>query len=256
MFNQPIWTLKTMHLFTDYIEPLTAWLNANPNWAFLITFLVSCSESLAIIGSLIPGSLTMTAIGILAGSGVLDIGSTFFAATAGAIAGDTISYAIGFKFSDQLVDMWPFSRYPHWLSYGKDYFTRHGGKSVLIGRFFGPLRSIIPVIAGIMRMNQWHFLLANVLSAIGWSILYVGPGIFIGAASYELSAEHARLLFMAVLVILGLIWIVTQAMKSICSQRNRSLFYQQLRQVWNVLKRYQAVIAIIIVIIIACSLMI
>lgn len=245
-----------MHLFTDYIEPLTAWLNTNPNWAFLITFLVSCSESLAIIGSLIPGSVTMTAIGILAGSGVLNIGWTFFAAVAGAIAGDTISYALGFKFSDQLVNMWPFRRYPHWLSYGKDYFTRHGGKSVLIGRFFGPLRSVIPVIAGMMRMNQWHFLLVNVLSAIGWSILYVVPGIFIGAASYELSAEHARYLFITVLIILALIWIITQTIKSACSKRNRIMLHQQLKQTWNVLKRYYLLIIIIIIILLSCSLLV
>ena len=202
-----------MHLFTDYIQPLTLWLYANPNWALFITFFVSFTESLAIIGSVIPGSVTMTAIGILAGSGVLNIGWTFFAATAGAVAGDTASYALGFKFSERLIDMWPFRRYPQWLHYGKDYFTRHGGKSVLIGRFFGPLRSIIPVIAGMMRMNQWHFLLANVLSAIGWSILYVVPGVFIGAASNELSAESATRLFITVLVLLAFIWAISQAMK-------------------------------------------
>lgn len=240
-----------MHLLTDYIQPLTAWLNANPNWAFLITFLVSCSESLAIIGSLIPGSVTMTAIGMLAGSGVLSIGWTFFAATAGAIAGDTLSYVLGYKFSDQLVNMWPFRSYPHWLNYGKDYFTRHGGKSVLIGRFFGPLRSIIPVIAGMMRMNQWHFLLANILSAIGWSILYVVPGIFIGAASYELSADNATRLFIAILVILLLIWLTTQKIRSLCSQGNRLWLHKQLKQIWNTAKHHRVTIIIITFFIIA-----
>ena len=226
-----------MHLFTDYIEPLTGWLYVNPNWALFITFLISFGESLAIIGSVIPGSVTMTAIGILAGSGVLDIGWTFFAATLGAVAGDSGSYALGYTFSDRLVDMWPFRHYPNWLHYGKDYFTRHGGKSVLIGRFFGPLRSIIPVIAGMMRMNQWHFLLANILSAIGWSILYVTPGVFIGAASHELSAESATRLFIAILVLLVSVWLISQGMKWVFS-RASLILQAQLKSAWVWSKRH------------------
>ena len=226
-----------MHLFTDYIQPLTLWLYANPNWALIITFLISFTESLAIIGSVIPGSVTMTGIGILAGSGVLNIGWTFFAATLGAVAGDSASYALGYIFSDQLADIWPFRHYPHWLNYGKDYFAKHGGKSVLIGRFCGPLRSIIPVIAGMMRMNQWHFLLSNVLSAIGWSILYVGPGVFIGAASSELSTESATRLFLSVLILLGLVWAIGQGMKWVFSHASL-LLHSKLKTAWIGAKRY------------------
>ena len=225
-----------MHLFTDYIQPLTLWLYANPNWALIITFLISFTESLAIIGSVIPGSVTMTGIGILAGSGVLNIGWTFFAATLGAVAGDSASYALGYIFSDQLADIWPFRHYPHWLNYGKDYFAKHGGKSVLIGRFCGPLRSIIPVIAGMMRMNQWHFLLSNVLSAIGWSILYVGPGVFIGAASSELSTESATRLFLSVLILLGLVWAIGQGMKWVFSHASLLLHSKLRGSVQNVIQ--------------------
>ena len=202
-----------MHLFTDYVQPLTLWLHANPSWALLITGLISFTESLAIIGSIIPGSVTMTAIGILAGSGVLDIGFTFFAATLGAVAGDSASYTLGYIFSDHLENKWPFRRYPEWLQYGKAYFARHGGKSVIIGRFFGPLRSIIPVIAGMLHMNQWYFLFANIVSAIGWALLYVMPGVLIGAASSELSTERATRLFMLILALLVAVWLVSIGMQ-------------------------------------------
>lgn len=202
-----------MHLFSDYLQPLTTWIYTNPHWALIITFFISFSESLAIIGSIIPGSVTMTAIGILAGSGVMRIDLTLIAATLGAIAGDGVSYVLGYTFRHRLTEIWPFKRYPHWLDYGKSYFARHGGKSVLIGRFIGPLRSIIPVIAGMMHMNRWHFLLANVLSAIGWSIVYVMPGVLIGAASTELSAENASRLFIIILIILASFWLLTLCIK-------------------------------------------
>ena len=204
-----------MHGFSPYFQPLLEWLHAHPDWALGFTFCISLAESFAIIGSLIPGSLAMTAIGILAGSGVMRIDLTLIAATLGAIVGDGASYALGHTLSDRLPDFWPFKRYPHWLSYGKSYFSKHGGKSVLIGRFFGPLRSIIPVIAGMMHMQQWHFFLANVLSAVGWACLYILPGVFIGEAGSELPGESAMLLFGGVLIILVLIWLSSNFLRRI-----------------------------------------
>lgn len=202
-----------MNLFSEYLEPLISWLHTNPDWALLITFLISLSESVAIIGSIVPGSITMTAIGILAGSGVMRIDLTLVAAILGAIAGDSVSYALGYTFSDRLMEIWPFSRYPKLLELGKNYFTRHGGKSVLIGRFVGPLRSIIPLIAGMMRMKRSHFLVANSLSAVGWSLLYVMPGVLIGAASHQLSPESARRLFMFILIFLVVLWLAGQGLR-------------------------------------------
>lgn len=202
-----------MNLFVEYVQPLTNWLQAHPYLALFITFLVSLSESLAIIGSIVPGSVTMTAIGILAGSGLMRIDLTLLAAILGAIAGDSLSYALGYYYSDKLTDMWPFSRYPTWLNYGKEFFNKHGGKSVLLGRFIGPLRSIIPVIAGIMHMKQWRFIAANVLSGILWSLLYVLPGILIGTASNELTPEGATKLILFILVSLAGIWLMSVVLK-------------------------------------------
>jgi membrane protein DedA with SNARE-associated domain len=212
-----------MHLFSDYIQPLALWLEDHPNLALLITFFIAFTESLAIIGSIVPGSVTMTAIGMLAGSGVMRIDLTFLSATLGAIAGDSTSYFLGYAFRDRLPSIWPFRHYPAWLAYGKDYFTRHGGKSVLIGRFVGPLRSIIPVIAGMMHMNQWRFFVANLISGIGWSILYVLPGVLIGAASSELSPETATRLFILILLSLVGLWLLSVSLKWLLILINRIL---------------------------------
>jgi len=102
-----------MSLFEEYIHPLINWLQTNPHWALSITFLISLSESLAIIGSIVPGSVTMTAIGILAGSGIMRIDFTLLAATLGAIAGDSISYALGYFYSERLLFMWLFLQKVH-----------------------------------------------------------------------------------------------------------------------------------------------
>jgi membrane protein DedA with SNARE-associated domain len=197
------------HFFIHYIQPMTQWLHLHPNTAIAITFLIALCESLIVLGTLIPGSFCMTALGILAGSGVMRIDLTLIAAIIGAIAGDGISYIIGSLCSEKIATYWPFNRYPKWLNYGKSYFQKHGGKSIIIGRFFGPLRSLIPVIAGMMHMERSHFIFANVLSAIIWSVSYVVPGIIIGAVSSELSPEHATNFFVLILALLLCIWIAS-----------------------------------------------
>lgn len=225
-----------MNLLVDYVQPLTHWLQAHPHWALLITFLIALSESLAIVGSLVPGSVTMTAIGILAGTGIMSIDLTLLFAALGAICGDSLSYFLGYHYSDRLLEMWPFKKYPSLLKYGKEFFTLHGGKSVLIGRFVGPLRSIIPVIAGIMHMPQWRFLIANVISGLGWAILYVVPGVLIGAAGHELSTEVATKLFLLILIILASIWLVSFIFKWLFIHLHR-FFKSNLHHLWGVLYR-------------------
>ena len=212
-----------MHLFHEYIQPLTSWLYEHPHLALLTTFLVSFAESLAIIGSIIPGTVTMTAIGMLAGAGVMRIDLTFIAAMVGATAGDGASYALGYIYSDRLTHIWPFRSYPNLVNYGKVFFERHGASSVLIGRFVGPMRSLIPVIAGMMRMNRWHFVLANAVSAVGWSILYVLPGVLIGAASTELSTEGATRLFIVIMLSLIILWLTSLAVKWLLIHTNQFL---------------------------------
>lgn len=221
--------------FLNYIQPLIEWLRANPQWSFFITFFISMLESLAIIGSIVPGSVTMTAIGILAGSGVMAVDLTLLAATLGAMVGDNLSYAIGYYYRDNLKQIWPFSRYPGWIDYGGDFFKKHGGKSVFIGRFVGPLRSLIPVIAGMMRMKQGRFFVANFLSAVLWSIGHVMPGVLIGSASSELSTEAATRLFLLVLLALVILWIASWMIKwSII--RLRRFFRVHLHEFWLLFK--------------------
>ena len=226
-----------MQLFTEYIQPITDWLQANPEWALVITFLISFAESLAVIGSIIPGSITMTAIGILAGSGIMRVDLTFVAASFGAVVGDGISYLLGYVFSERLVNIWPFRRNPQWLAYGKEYFVRHGGKSVLLGRFIGPLRSIIPVIAGMMHMSHWRFFIANFISAILWSSLYILPGVLLGAASSELPPESAAQLLVIGLCLLIGIWLISLFIKWSLIKLNHFL-NSSLDSFWKRAKQY------------------
>jgi undecaprenyl-diphosphatase len=106
--------------------------------------------------------------------------------------------------------LWPFSRYPDVLDKGEDFFLRHGGKSVLLGRFVGPVRPVVPLVAGMLGMGPAYFLLVNVLSAVGWALACILPGMFLGASLAVAGAVSSRLAVLAVLLlaaILGFVWL-------------------------------------------------
>ena len=154
---------------SDYVSPLLQWLNANPEWAGFVTFLISAAESVAVIGTIVPGSITMTAIGALAGAGIIPLWATIIWAILGAVVGDGISYWIGHYFKDRLRLAWPFHENPGILQKGEQFVHRYGVMSIFIGRFVGPVRAMVPVVAGMLGMRPLQFSIANIASAIVWA---------------------------------------------------------------------------------------
>jgi membrane protein DedA with SNARE-associated domain len=160
-----------------FVQHIIAWINANHAWASFTIFMLALAESLAVVGLFIPAAPVMLAIGGLVGTGALNVWHTLFWAIMGAIAGDGISYIIGIAFKERLYNIWPFTRYPLWLDKGKQFFQKHGGKSIVFGRFVGPVRPFVPVVAGMLAMPANHFILTNILSAVLWAPVYILPGL-------------------------------------------------------------------------------
>jgi undecaprenyl-diphosphatase len=192
---------------SEFLTQLVNWIGEHPLWAGVAVFLVAFSESVAVFGLLVPGVVAMFSFGALIATGTLDFWPVFWWAVAGAVAGDGLSFWLGHHYQDRLRDLWPFSRHPKTLERGIDFFQRYGGKSVALGRFFGPVRAIIPLVAGMLGMPAWRFLLANLLSALAWAPSYLLPGIVFGA-SLELASEVAFRLVLLLLLLLFLAWLL------------------------------------------------
>ncbi len=199
---------------SEFLTQLVNWIGEHPLWAGAAVFLVAFSESVAVFGLLIPGVVAMFGFGALIATGTLDFWPVFWWAVAGAVAGDGLSFWLGRHYQDRLRDLWPFSRHPMALERGIDFFQRYGGKSVALGRFFGPVRAIIPLVAGMLGMPAWRFLLANLLSALAWAPSYLLPGIVFGA-SLELASEVAFRLVLLLLLLLFLAWLLFIAVRAL-----------------------------------------
>lgn len=180
----------------------------------IFAFIVAFTESLPLIGTVIPSSVTMSIIGILVGQGdMITLGITIFWASLGALAGDTVGFFIGKYYNERLRVIWPFKRYPQWVTLGEDFFKKHGGKSILIGRFVGPVRSSVPLIAGLLKMSWFRFFIAAIPSTILWAIVYLLPGVLIGAVSIESprgTTTKFILISFSIIVFLWLLFLVIQ----------------------------------------------
>ena len=181
-------------------------VKTHPDLAALLIGLTAFGESFAVISFLIPGTTILVAAGTLVTKGVLDPVSVGAAAAVGAILGDAISYWIGLAFGRALPNHWPFKKHQASLERGVHFFEKYGWLSVFIGRFLGPLRAFVPLVAGMCRMPVVPFYSANVLSAVIWApaLLYSGYLIGLVFEAHWSPQEKALAILVAVVVIVSL----------------------------------------------------
>jgi len=166
----------------QWLETLTQWLAGHPQWLGLALLIVACMECLAVVGLIIPGTVLVFAIAVLAGSGVLSLGETLLLGFIGGLIGDLLSYALGRRYHQGIRSLRGLRDHPEWLVQAEHYFQRYGVASLLVGRFIGPLRPMLPMTAGMLDMPFGRFLLVSLCAAAGWSMAYLMPGWSAGAA--------------------------------------------------------------------------
>lgn len=164
-----------------WIQDIFHWLPTGAGYYVLI-FLISFFESLALAGLIVPGSTLIVFAGFLAANGKGSYGALVFASILGAIIGDLLSYWLGARMGDSLLMKPAFRHYNTLIQKSELFFANHGGKSVFFGRFVGFLRPFIPFVAGHARMRPPLFAAYAVISGILWGLAYPGLGYFFGAS--------------------------------------------------------------------------
>lgn len=226
-------------MFHEYVQPVLQYLHEHPYMGQLIAFLAAFSESLPIIGTIIPGSVTMTAIGTLVGAGILPGLPTLIVASIGAFLGDCIGFWVGKRYKENVKKVWPFTKYPKWLEVSEDFVRKYGIKSVVFGRFVGPARSTLPLIVGLLKLPWGKFLMAAIPSAILWAILYLTPGIVLGAAALELPPGKATEFILIGLVVIIFLWFIFWAIQRFFRTLAR-MINRRIDLTWNWLSRHHS----------------
>jgi membrane protein DedA with SNARE-associated domain len=159
---------------------IAEFVRVNQAWAPWVVFVLAFGESLAFISLLLPAWLALITIGTFIMAGGLNFWPIWIAASVGAALGDWLSFWIGKKVGPAVQHVWPLSRHPEMIPKGEEFMRKWGALGIFIGRFFGPLRASVPLIAGIFEMPFWRFQIANWTSAFLWAAVLLTTGDVIG----------------------------------------------------------------------------
>ncbi len=168
--------------FQSYVDQVIAFVRDNAAWAPPIVFALAFGELLAFISLLIPAWSALIAIGALIASSKINFWPVWIAGSLGAALGDWLSYWVGLKLEHSVAKIWPLSRHPDLIPRGEAFVKKWGIAGIFIGRFFGPLRASVPLVAGIFEMPFWRFQFANFTSAFVWAAVLLTIGDVIAAA--------------------------------------------------------------------------
>ena len=173
------------------------------NSYLLILFLVAFTESLPMIGLLVPGSTLVVFAGFLAIHGKSSLILLIIITTSGTLLGDLLSFWLGFHYGSKLLKLQIFQKHHSLIKHTEHFFVDHGGKSIFFARFLGPIRGITPFIAGLSGMPSRSFCGYALISAILWGISYPGLGYLGGSSWKQTQGLTARFGLVVIIILLA-----------------------------------------------------
>jgi membrane protein DedA with SNARE-associated domain len=160
----------------EITDVVVSMVREHRSWAAPVVFLLAFGESIAVVSLVLPFWGMLVALGALVGMGGTEFVLVWLAASAGAALGDWVSYWLGYHYHQQIARIWPLSRHPDLLPKGHAFFEKYGAWAIVLGRFSGPLRASVPIVAGAAQMDRRIFQIANWSSALLWAFVLLAFG--------------------------------------------------------------------------------
>jgi membrane protein DedA with SNARE-associated domain/membrane-associated phospholipid phosphatase len=183
--SRELGSLDLQNLLEDLSETLGA-------WTYLLVGFFAFAETGAFVGLVVPGETVMLLGGAVAGQGAISIYLLIAIAWFSAWLGDTTSFFLGRRLGrDFVLERGPRVGISHQrFEKVEDYFGRHGGKTIFIGRFISLVRAFAPFIAGSSGMQYRAFVPYSILGTGLWASAHILVGYFF-SRSIETAGKYA-----------------------------------------------------------------
>ncbi len=189
---------------------LTDYINTAPT-IIAFTFAISFLESLALVGLLLPGVALLFAISALAAN-ITSFETLLIAGAIGSFLGDALSYHLGIAVKWKALK-WPIvTKNQKFFDKSQSLCEKYGIFALLLGRFIGPLRPIMPLMAGILDFSKFKFYSTAVIGSIIWAPVYLAPGYYLGKRP-EIASHHWGIILVVLLLPQFFIYIANQIRK-------------------------------------------
>jgi membrane-associated protein len=178
-----------IHAFLDFIHKIT-----DPDelsilidtvlsgwWVYGVMVAIVYFENAILLGFILPGDSLLFTLGVVSGTGKINVWLLMGVLVVAAIAGDSTGYFLGKKTGPAIFSR-PDSRLfkQEYVRRTQAFFERYGGKTILIARFVPVIRSFAPFMAGVGQMPYRTFVFYNVIGSFVWVILLTMLGYWLG----------------------------------------------------------------------------
>ncbi|GDX30935.1 membrane protein [Actinomycetes bacterium] len=180
-------------------------INSLSPYAEVAIWLIIFAETGLLIGFFLPGDSLLFTAGLLAGQGKLDIWLLLPGVFIAAFVGDQVGYTFGEKLGPRLFNK-PDSRFfkQEYVTHTRNFFNKHGSKTIIIARFVPIVRTFAPILAGVGEMDRKTFVIYNVIGAFLWAVGITMLGYILGDVIGE-SVDQYLLPIIAVIILISLI---------------------------------------------------
>ncbi len=151
-------------------------------WVYALLFLVIFVETGVVVMPFLPGDSLLFVVGALCGVGLMSYPVAIGLLWLAAVLGDQCNYTIG-RWVGPKVFQWEHSRFFNKAAFDRAhaFYEKHGGITIILGRFFPFMRTFIPFVAGIAAMDRVKFSLYNVVGGAIWVVGIITAGYFLGS---------------------------------------------------------------------------
>ena len=203
--------IETLIDFVLHIDRHLAYIIQNfGSLSYLVLFLIIFVETGLVIAPFFPGDSLLLVAGIFASQGSFNVLLLFFILAIAAILGDSVNYFIGSYFGEKIFAKNGFFK-REYLEKTKNFYKKHGGKTIIMARFIPIIRTFAPFVAGVGKMKYSRFFSFNVIGAISWVAIFLFAGYFFGALPF---VKNTLNIIILAIIILSLIPVILQYTKA------------------------------------------
>ncbi len=172
-----------MESFWEHLKHLAQAQEIIEHGGFYLLLVVVFAETGLFFGFFLPGDYLLVLAGIFCAGGMINtpIYVLILSLIIAGFLGNYVGYWFGYRTGDLLFtrnDSWFFKK--RYVRVAEDFYTRHGGKALIIGRFLPIIRTFAPIFAGIVRVDFKRFTFYNLIGSIAWVTTLTLTGYFLG----------------------------------------------------------------------------
>ena len=206
------WLLEMLDLLIHFDKHLLSFIESYGTLVYVLLFAIIFSETGFIIFPFLPGDSLLFVLGTLSARDILSLPVVLISLSIAAIIGDMVNFHLGYYFHERLVALLKRIGILHERGYrmAQQFYAERGGMAVVTARFLPLLRTFVPFVAGVAKMDRSQFIIYNIGGGIFWVVGVTLLGYIFGSLPipWMQDPDNLKYIFLLLVIIPGMIAIL------------------------------------------------